>query len=225
MCILFLIFPALNLTARIMNYDFKLNNDLESITLVSLISLALATGLLCNKGKIIPNKLTKIFAAFALPLSLICAVFFVSNAMENASFLFGIFILITILSAFSIFLFYPKNLALKITLGVISFLILLYLGVIVLLNGFGSNTVVKTLNSPDNTYTAEIIDNDQGALGGSTLVQIQYNNKNLTVLFGEFIKHPKSIYYGEWGEFDSMNLKWENEYTLLINNVPYNITV
>ena len=59
----------------------------------------------------------------------------------------------------------------------------------VLLGNLSSNTVVKTVKSPDCSYYAEVIDNDQGALGGATYVNI-YENK--VYFFGFFAVQKKS---------------------------------
>ncbi len=48
---------------------------------------------------------------------------------------------------------------------------------------FGSNFVVKSVSSPQNIYTVEVINSDQGAFGGGTLVDIRFNIKTFDLFF------------------------------------------
>ena len=48
---------------------------------------------------------------------------------------------------------------------------------------FGENTVTKTVESPGGTYYAEVIDSDQGALGGDTYVNVHKNSCVDLILF------------------------------------------
>lgn len=91
-----------------------------------------------------------------------------------------------------------------------------------LFQDFGVNIVVKSAVSPQKTYTAEVINNDQGALGGNTLVSVR-EEKKIDLLICEFSKVPICVYMGEWGEFDQMKISWKDEETLLINQKEYKI--
>jgi len=88
---------------------------------------------------------------------------------------------------------------------------------------FWCNTIVKTLKSPGNTYIAEIIDSDQGMLGGNTIIEVKRIDKNLNIFIGEFIKLPKRVYSGEYQEYINMSISWKDENTLVISGVEYNI--
>jgi hypothetical protein len=87
---------------------------------------------------------------------------------------------------------------------------------------FGQNTVVDRIHSPEKTFYAEIIDSDQGALGGSTVVEV-YKNSRLNLLVLTISKTPKRVYMGEWREYESMQAEWKNENCLLINSEEFNI--
>ena len=87
----------------------------------------------------------------------------------------------------------------------------------------GKNTVVQTLSSPAGTYYAELIDSDQGALGGDTVVNVYTAKAEVDMFFLEVRKDPQMVYLGEWGEFENMKLEWESEQVLLINGNPYAI--
>jgi hypothetical protein len=93
------------------------------------------------------------------------------------------------------------------------------LAIFTVLFNVGEETVVRRLPSPDGSSYAEIIDDDQGALGGCTLVEVCPRG-----LSGEFgVRVAKQIYFGRWGEFKDMELSWKDESCLEINGRAYPI--
>lgn len=87
---------------------------------------------------------------------------------------------------------------------------------------FNVNTVVDKIYSPNKTYYAEIVDSDQGALGGDTIVYVHKNSK-LDLFVLTISKTPKRIYIGEWKEYETMSAEWNNENCLMIDSTEYNI--
>ena len=83
-------------------------------------------------------------------------------------------------------------------------------------------TVVEEAESPDGKYTACLIDADYGATGGDTLVRI-YGKQHLTLGIGGFRPKTRTIYQGHWGAFKDMTISWQDERTLLINEIPHTI--
>ena len=83
------------------------------------------------------------------------------------------------------------------------------------LDGMTENTVVMTLVSPQGTYTAKVINSDQGAMGGNTLVEVYKGG-----LFGREKKVDR-VYTGPWGEYETMEIYWKNDHCLVINSVEY----
>lgn len=88
----------------------------------------------------------------------------------------------------------------------------------------GQVTVVQELTSPEGRYTAQLIDVDAGATGGDTLVKVRDNEKTVNILIGSFVKES-TVYSGDWGEFFDMELRWQDEDTLLINGWAYEVDV
>lgn len=86
------------------------------------------------------------------------------------------------------------------------------------LRGISENTVVMTQESPEGTYFVQVIDSDQGALGGATLVEVYENRK----IFGRY-KKVERVYMGEWGEWQTMNIYWKDEHCLVINDREYRV--
>jgi hypothetical protein len=75
-------------------------------------------------------------------------------------------------------------------------------------------TVIQTLPSPGGTYEARVIDVDEGALGGSTIVEVERNS---------WLARPKRIYLGEWLEYETMDIYWKNDDCLVINGKEYSV--
>jgi hypothetical protein len=101
--------------------------------------------------------------------------------------------------------------------GILGAVIVVLLGVVLffalLFENIGQNTVVRVLPSPDGTLEARIIDSDQGAMGGATIVEVEKNGW----------AKPKQIYTGPWGIFETMEIYWKDEDTLVINGKEYRV--
>lgn len=82
-------------------------------------------------------------------------------------------------------------------------------------------TVVREAESPEGTYTAQLIDADYGATGGDTLIWVYDNSR--TVHLGPTCLTPahQEVYRGNWGEFVDMTLSWQDDNTLLVNEKAY----
>jgi len=93
-----------------------------------------------------------------------------------------------------------------------------------LLKDSNQNIVVKSLVSPQSTYTAEVVDSDQGALGGAAYVDVQQNNKSINLLLCEFSKAPVRVYSGEWEQLENMQISWKDDNTLVIDGKEYYIS-
>ena len=84
----------------------------------------------------------------------------------------------------------------------------------------GYRMAVRTITSPERNYRAEVIDVNEGALGGATIVEVYDLRKQFDGVIFLFQKEPQVVYYGDWGEFETMKLEWESEQVLLINGHP-----
>lgn len=91
------------------------------------------------------------------------------------------------------------------------------------LGDIGETTVVRAVVSPEGTQIAEILDIDEGALGGSTIVEVRKNTQ-IDLKIVQISTVPNRIYNGEWGEFEDMTLEWIDENTLCINGSEYDLT-
>ena len=87
----------------------------------------------------------------------------------------------------------------------------------------GEETVVKTLTSPEGTYYAEVVDSDQGAMGGETYVQV-YHPPVFSCFLFKVEDPPEVVYDGKWGAYKHMDIRWVDDSTLMIDGKLYRIT-
>ncbi len=99
----------------------------------------------------------------------------------------------------------------------------LFLLFILTFGNLGEDTVVRTVDSPDGTYQAQLIESSQGALGGDTLVCVKDKTGDHNLLVFKLSKNPKIVYIGAWWEHETLSLSWKNEECLLINEQEYPI--
>ena len=108
-------------------------------------------------------------------------------------------------------------------LSAVLLLTLVFLGSLFsMLDGLSVDTVVQTIPSPDGSYYAQVIDSDQGAMGGRTVVEI-CPQEGLDALLFRIQKKSWEIYSGPWGEAEYLRVRWKDNNTLEINSVLYPI--
>ena len=83
------------------------------------------------------------------------------------------------------------------------------------------HTVVREIPSPQGRFLAQVVDDSQGALGGSTIVQVREPGRDVDLLVGRLEKRPVQLYRGEWGRAEALALRWEGEGALWIDGVAY----
>ena len=130
------------------------------------------------------------------------------------------------ISCYIISLLYKVERSIRITSAILNTVLLcLLLAAIAPLLTFGqliNNTIYKQIDSPNGAYTAVLTDSNQGALGGTTFVDVEHNSSGINIGIGRFIKSER-VYIGRWGEFETMDIGWQGERTLLINSKSYDI--
>ena len=203
-------------------YTFKLANYF----VFAIITALLAVGTVILSGimkKPLENKAVEVLFALITPFSLINTVFYLFEC-STVSIVVSMFACVCCCVYLAIR--YGKPLALKITALVLSALMILpigFFGFLALIFGdFGQITVVQSVESPTGAYYAEVVDSDQGALGGDTYVTV-YANKSIDLLIFKISKEPQRVYYGDWGEFMNMEIYWKDDHCLVINSVEYTI--
>jgi hypothetical protein len=78
----------------------------------------------------------------------------------------------------------------------------------ILLSDFGKTEEIRSVPSPNGSYSLVLEKVDQGALGGNTLINIKHS------YFG-MVEWKRRIYIGRWGE--QPNLEWVGNYEVSVN--------
>lgn len=168
------------------------------------------------------EKVEQIVAAFCVPsVAATC----LSLAWHGINLLCGcIGILLFLGSAVLAYSLCRKHSALTaLVLVGLGILFLICFAITAFFGNFSSSTVVRAEYSPDNRYIAEVIDSDQGALGGATLVTVR-ENKELRLPTLAIQKKASCLYTGRYGEFEDMILSWQSNDTLRIRDRVYTVS-
>ena len=225
MCLLFvltILYPAGIIITACFGYSFELISvSAFAIAIAALSVCTVVLDLICKNT--IENNTIRILLAIITPFSLINAVFYIfecSQIWVIAS------VLLSAVCCCYLTVKYGKPVALKIVALVLSALMILpicFFSFIALIFGnIGQNTVVQTVESPSGKYYAQVISSDHGALGGDTLVDV-YQDCGIHALIFKIEKKPQRVYFGEWGEFNNMQIYWKDDNCLVINSVEYEI--
>ena len=86
----------------------------------------------------------------------------------------------------------------------------------------GNDTVVQSVVSPNQKYCAQVIDSDQGATGGATIVRVCQESTSDAILF-RIEKKPRIVYHGRWGLAPTLKARWKDDTHLIINSTEYTI--
>lgn len=82
------------------------------------------------------------------------------------------------------------------------------------------NHVVKSVDSPNGTYYAQVINSDQGEMGGDTIVKV-YVTKEFDAGIFKISRKPLRLYVGAKDEYKTMELEWIGEDRLRIDSKEY----
>lgn len=222
-CVLFgmvLLLPVGTLLSGCFGYRFELSG--VTAVAAAVVAVCLTVWLIVLGGgekEPIESGAVKVLLALLVPLSLINAAFAIFVCREICE----------ILSAFVcagcclvLTIEHGKPTALKIIALILFVIMVIPLGFFGLFSLMFQNIVVKSVESPNGAYYAQVVDSDQGALGGDTLVDV-FEKKQINLLAFKLYKEPQRVYSGDWGEFYDMEIYWKGDHCLVINGAQYEI--
>lgn len=225
MCVLLgliILYPAGVILTACFGYTFELISATAFAVTIAELSISIVVLDLIYKNTL-QTKTLQVLMAIIAPLSLINAVFYIFTCpriwvVAGVLFSAGCCCYITVK--------HGKPVSVKIAALVLSGLMIMPVGIIsftaLIFGNIGQNTVVQTADSPSGKYYAEVIDSDQGALGGDTLVKV-YERGGVNAILFKIEKKPQNVYFGEWGEFENMKIRWKDDHCLIINSVEYTV--
>ncbi len=213
-------YPVCSLVADIFGYTFEVGSTSVYAVSLSIVSLCTVIFDICFKTPI-QRKLIRILIAILPFAAFINATYFI---LFHRSILVAACLIVFVICCCILWAKHRKTVAGIIVASLLSAFAIWYFGILcfigLTLGNIGQNTVVKTVDSPNGTQYAEVIDIDQGALGGDTLVVVRQKRKIDLILF-IIEKEPQRVYLGRWGEFENMKVSWRDDHCLIINSVEY----
>lgn len=224
-CLLFaltMLYPVGLLIKLCFGYYFELISVSAFAIVLGILSVCVAVLDIISETTL-ENYRLKVLSAILVPVSCINAFLYILDCPK-------IWVLAGVWSTIGCCCFlaakYGKPLAVQITSIALSSLMFLPLAVFsffaLTFGRIGQNTVVRTVESPGGKYYAQVIDSDQGALGGNTFVDV-YQRGEINALLFKIRKAPQRIYSGDWGEFEYMQVQWKDDSCLIIRSVEYEI--
>lgn len=215
--LLILLFPSGVIVAAIFGYVFELISVSGVALGIALFSVCTVIFDLVFKPSLNSKLLSVVYAVIS-PLSLISAVFYVFGTEQI---LVVVSVFATAGCCFFLSVRHGKPFWLKefsFVLSFISIIPILFITLVSMtLGDFSQVTVVKTVESPEGKYYANVVDVDQGALGGNTLVEVDQIPVINAFLF-KIRKEPIRVYTGDWGEYKNLQIYWKNDNCLVINS-------
>lgn len=214
--------PLCAILSACFDYELRLANDLIFAVFTACLAVAAAAFSAMDR-EAAENKALAAVRSLALPLSLIDAWFYLYTGGGIWAFA-GM--LVCVWCCCYLAIKHGKPLALKIICLALSALLALYVGLcalfVLMFGGVAQNAVVQRIESPEGTFYAEVIDSDQGALGGDTYVDV-YKNKGIDTFLFKISKRPQRVYNGDWLEYERMEIYWKSDDCIVINDVEYTI--
>lgn len=213
-------FPVLMLGSQALGLRLYLRHS--SACAIILAVLCVACVILSERREDQPSLPRRICADLLCPLAILCWIVFLIKGMT-----------LTVLICMAICLICAIVLCSGINAGrgklagmIVGILaaipLCLLSGLDLLFSGLVYNTVVQTLSSPDGQYYAQVIDSDQGALGGDTLVEV-HSRPCLDAGLFCIAQTPQCVFAGDWGIWKTMEITWQDYDTLIINGEAYDI--
>lgn len=215
---LYILLPVGTLVSYCFGYTFSLFNYTVFSALTAVLSLS--TLICVNKIKTVKRKADEVMLVLLSPLSLLNWVFYLvkGDLVPVVLFMAVSFVCAVIITVKS-----TDRSTLKIICLAITFILILpivFLSFIWLFFDFGATNIVKTVPTQSGEYYAEVVDVDQGALGGNTVVDV-CEDKEIDAILFSIKKAKQRVYIGEWGEHENMQIYWKNEHCLVINSEEY----
>ncbi len=212
--------PTCKIVTAFWGYEVTLRRALALAALTATTAVAaVVLAALSDRHKL--GRVFSVMIPFLTPLSLVNALSYVGH-MESPALALSMLIYVGCCVALAVQCYRP---CVSAVIAIVIAVLMIPLDVFGLMIGgvlvdFGENTVVTSAVSPDGRYVAEVIDSDQGALGGNTIVEVR-ENAGFEAFFFSVRKRAERVYRGEWGEYKNMEIYWRNNYQLVVNSETY----
>ena len=212
------LFPGICLLSRLFDYTLLIGSGRLFSYVCTLLFFLLGILLLVHKGDDIGSA-----SAFLLcPCPLLNQIHVLLTIRYTDDILAILPVLLWILLSISVVSKFVEKLRWKLPFYLLSGLLAVPIVLFLPFIGFGAKTVLAHEPSPDGLYCAEVVDHDEGALGGSTNLFVYREDQSFSLGSFSFCKAHRQIHSGPWGEFKS--LSWIDGETLSMNDKVYDIS-
>jgi len=209
------VLPVLKLIALFFGWQLSVLNGLAFAVPMAVVSVTAAAIYIKGKGDADIGKCECFCTSIALPLSLID--FLILPAFQSVAMVVAT--VVNCLGCLAIYLCCrgSKGLRKFTTIAAVA-LTVAVVGVSLLhvvFSDFGITEVVRSEASPDGTYTANVINIDQGALGGDSVVRVQ-RLKLFGIPLDDVVCLDRRVWLGDWGTTHLIGMHWVDDDTLMI---------
>ncbi|MEE0266244.1 MAG: hypothetical protein UD936_11520 [Acutalibacteraceae bacterium] len=215
-----ILLPAGALLSACFGYTFKLISTSAFAVAIAFLSVCVVVSDTVCKDSV-ENKTDNLLLLLITPLALINAVFYLFEAPDI---FVAVSVSASIICCCILTVRHSNPFALKITALILSALMVLPVGfftfIALFFGNLESSTILKTIESPSGKYYAQVINSDQGTLGGDTFVNV-YEKGGINLVLFKIEKKPQRVYTGGWNE--ALQIHWKNHSCLVINSVEYQI--
>lgn len=206
--------PVCSLIAILTGYEFSMRSYIAYAAVLTAVAVAAAILAIKNKDTDI-GAVNRAFAALVLPASLLNGLCYIVLSERK------IVILCMAVCSLCAVVYtrkYVKSDIVKLLSSAASAIIAVLLSLVSVLcfiiGGFFLNRVVESKPSPGGLYVAQVIESDQGALGGDTFVRV-YDVKDF--YFFKFSRMIKEVYSGDWMDYENIAVYWQDDNTVVVN--------
>lgn len=208
------VFPLLVLVFACCGYDFSLRNY-DVVALVTCVMSVAHVVLFATIGRRKSNGAFGIMCGVSLLLYPLNFIFWMFKSGESA--VVFICAVVCFASLVAVTMMCKKFFVFRLVSVILAGVMLMHYVPIMILGSIGSEEIVEKIESPSKKYYAELVNADQGALGGDTIVNVYE-----TVGFENFMftvkAFPKEVYRGDWYEWENLDMYWKNDTCLCINS-------
>ena len=213
-----LLFPALKLLCRLLRYTLYVQDGLIWAVVTTLLYVTAGVLLLAQKDKQLGRLPTALLAATLLLNQISMLMFLFSTQRLGALLLIAVWFPLTCVLVGV----YVRSVWLKASAFFLSGLLVIPVLLLLMASQFGAENVPAHKISPNGTYCAEVLVDDQGALGGNTMLYAYREDQSFYIGSFVFRKDEQELYFGNWGAYHS--LRWEDDRTLNFNGTIYHMT-
>lgn len=204
-------------------YSFEISSFTAYSIILILLSVSLTVVGIIYSERL--NTVMIVFLSVMLLMSVINAAMCIYHCHNNV--LFIISVLLSIGCSLFMAIKHIKNTVLKIVMLSLFGVGLLFFAKVTfflwIFSNIGAENIIETYESPSGKYYANLIDDDQGALGGATDVYIYEKDRKIDLFVFRAEKKPQSIYVGRWGEYKNAKIEWKDDNCIIINSKEYNV--